>query len=76
MCAIGTKGLGNFHTRERRHYKTTNQMEDINGANSGSLKKGPETKRTNNPLNPVYQYPGRNELGNINDAFGKKNAVQ
>lgn len=31
-CAIGTKGLGNFHTRERRGYKNTNITSDIIGA--------------------------------------------
>jgi len=31
-CAIGTKGLGNFHTRERRAYKNTNNTADIFGA--------------------------------------------
>jgi hypothetical protein len=25
---------------------------------------------------PTYQYPGRNELTNMNDAFGKKDRVQ
>lgn len=31
-CAIGTKGLGNFHTRERRGYKNTNITSDVFGA--------------------------------------------
>lgn len=31
-CAIGTKGLGNFHTRTRRVYKNTNITSDIFGA--------------------------------------------
>ena len=35
------------------------------------------TKRSPlHPLDPVYQYPGRLELTNINDAFGKKDRVQ
>ena len=76
MCAIGTKGLGNFHTRDRRSYLHTNDIKDIGGAQSGSLKKGPMTKRQTHPLDPDYQMPGRNELSNINDAFGKKNQVQ
>jgi hypothetical protein len=75
-CAIGTKGLGNFHTRIRREYKNTNITSDIIGCYTGSLKKGPETVRQLHPLNPDYQMPGRNELSNVNDAFGKRNAVQ
>jgi len=35
------------------------------------LKKAPETIRATNPLDPDYQMPGRSELTNINDAFGK-----
>ena len=34
------------------------------------------TLRQTDPLNPDYQMPGRNELTNVNDAFGKRNAVQ
>ena len=70
-CKIGTKGLGNFHTRVRREYKQTNITSDIFGAHPGSLKKSPETIRQTHPLDPVYQFPGRTELTNINDAFGK-----
>lgn len=40
------------------------------------MKKGPETDRNTHPLDPNYQMPGRNELSNVNDAFGKRNAVQ
>ena len=42
-CASGTKGLGSFHDKERRSYKTTNATEDIYGACPGSLKKSPVT---------------------------------
>lgn len=31
---------------------------DIEKANSSSLKKGIETKRFTNPLMPTYQFPG------------------
>jgi hypothetical protein len=31
-CAIGTKRLGSFHTRQRKEYKNTNQISDIQGA--------------------------------------------
>jgi len=70
-CKIGTKGLGNFHSRVRREYKATNITSDIFGAHPGSLKKSPVTIRCTHPLDPDYQFPGRTELTNINDAFGK-----
>lgn len=53
-CAIGTKGLGNFHTRERRGYKKTNDISDIDNSMPGSLKKCPETTRNLHPLMPDY----------------------
>jgi len=31
-CSIGTKNHGNFHTRDRRGYKTTNITSDVIGA--------------------------------------------
>jgi len=31
-CTVGTKGLGNFHSRERRGFKNTNITADIFGA--------------------------------------------
>ena len=74
-CAIGTRGLGNFHDRTRRSYLKTNETADIFGAKPGSLKKGPTTTRSLHPLDPAYQMPGRSELTNMNDAFGKRNAV-
>jgi hypothetical protein len=75
-CASNTKGLGNFHSRERRAFLKTNTISDIFGACPGSLKRGPVTERCLHPLMPTYQYPGRNELTNMNDAFGKKDRVQ
>ena len=75
-CRIGTKGLGNFHTRERRAYRVTNEKNDIIGAQTDSLKKGITSTRATHPLDPDYQMPGRNELKNINDAFGEKNLNQ
>lgn len=74
-CAVGTKGLGNFHTRERRGFKNTNITSDIIGAQPSTLKKSPTTTRCTHPLMPDYQFPGRLELTNINDGFGKRNAV-
>ena len=75
-CAIGTKNHGSFHTRDRRGFKNTNITSDIHGAQPGTLKKSPDTKRQTHPLDPNYQMPGRMELTNINDCFGKRNAVQ
>ena len=74
-CKIGTKGLGNFHNRARRGYRVTNEKNDIIGAQPDSLKKCPQTKRNTHPLDPDYQFLGRTELKNINDAFGEKNLV-
>ena len=56
--------------------KQTNITSDIIGCQADSLKKAPTTIRCTHPLDPNYQMPGRNELSNINDAFGKRNAVQ
>lgn len=74
-CATATKGIGSFHTRERREFQTTNKTSDIVGCQPDSLKKAPVTLRQTHPLDPDYQFPGRNELTNINDAFGKRNAL-
>mmetsp|Transcript_9374 Transcript_9374/g.14265 ORF Transcript_9374/g.14265 Transcript_9374/m.14265 type:complete len:122 (+) Transcript_9374:652-1017(+) len=53
-CAVSTKGLGNFHSRERRGFKNTNITTDIVGAQPGSLKKSPDTQRRTHPLDPDY----------------------
>lgn len=53
-CRIGTKGLHNFHTRERRSYRVTNEKNDIIGAQPDSLKKCPQTLRNTHPLDPDY----------------------
>jgi hypothetical protein len=71
-CKIGTKRLGNFHSRERRQIRDITNNTDIYGSNAGSLRKGPNTIRSINPLMPNYQFPGRNELVNVNDAYGKQ----
>ena len=46
------------------------------GAQSDTLKKSPVTERHLHPLMPDYQFPGRLELKNMNDAFGQANSVQ
>jgi hypothetical protein len=71
-CRIGTKRLGNFHSRERRQIREIANNTDIYGSNAGSLRKGPNTIRSINPLMPNYQFPGRTELINVNDAYGKQ----
>ena len=49
----GTKGLGVFEVNhERKEFRNTMNIEDIEGAKVGSLKKCPPTKRCYNPLNP------------------------
>ena len=63
-CKTTTKGLGSFHTRERREYKKTNITSDINGAQPDTLKKSPETTRRTHPLMPDYQMPGRLDIAN------------
>lgn len=67
-----TKGLGAFHeTNTRKEFRQTNRNDDIPGAQAGSLKKSPQTKRNTNPLNPSYEDPGHKDLGSTqNDMFG------
>lgn len=59
-----TKGLGVFaENHERKDMRQINRIDDIEGAQAGSLKKGTTTKRTTNPLDPTYDIPGAKELG-------------
>ena len=46
-------------------------IDDINGAKSGSLKKSPATKRCYNPLNPQYDYIGAKELVDNQNQFSQ-----
>jgi len=41
----------------------TNNTADVPGAQTGTLRKCPSTKRQVNPLNPTYTLPGESELG-------------
>jgi len=67
LGAFGGEGL------QRSTFGRTNNLEDIDGAFSGSLKKSPPTKRNVNPLNPNYQIPGNSELSDFSNPFsGKK----
>jgi hypothetical protein len=65
----GTKGLGVFAGHRRTHFTKTNNIHDIAGSTVGSLKKGVNTNRISNPLNPDYVIPGQTEYNN-NNAFG------
>ena len=48
-----TKGLGVFAVNhQRKEFRNSLDIKDIDGAHSGSLKKCPQTKRCYNPLNP------------------------
>jgi hypothetical protein len=54
-----TKGAGVFaENHERKEYREINRTDDIEGARAGSLRKGPNTKRVSNPLDPTYEIPG------------------
>ena len=64
--------LGNFHSRTRRAPPKTNDLTDIEGAQVNTLKTYIDTVRCTHPLMPDYQIPGRLELNNVYDAFGKK----
>lgn len=45
-------------------------LSDIEGAKTGSLKKGIISNRTTNPLNPTYIQPGNLELEKNNNPYG------
>lgn len=68
-----TKGLGVFAYHQRKEFKKTNQIDDIAGSTVGSLRKGVNTKRISNPLNPDYAIPGATEYKE-NNAFGAAGA--
>lgn len=43
--AVGSKRLGNFHSRERQHFRDTNNIGEIEGAQSSTIKRGVSSKR-------------------------------
>lgn len=54
-----SKGLGVFAENHlRKDYREINRTDDIEGAQSGSLRKGVKTNRISNPLDPSYTIPG------------------
>ena len=48
---------------------TNLDTKNVFGAQSGTLLKGPKTKRSGNPLDGNYQYPGWSELTDANNPY-------
>lgn len=74
-----TKGLGIFASVKRREdIKNSMDLKDVEGAQVGSLKKGPVTKRCTNPLMMDYKFPGHDQLDDRNNPFSfhKKEAME
>ena len=71
-ATAGSKGLGVFaEVHIRKDVRPINKTDDIEGAQSGSLKKGTTTTRNTSPLDPVYQMPGHSELLDACSAYSK-----
>ncbi|CAD8168322.1 unnamed protein product [Paramecium octaurelia] len=51
-----------LRSSDRKDYRQINNIQDIEGVQAGSLKKGIVSKRYTNPLMPAYQMPGNVEL--------------
>jgi hypothetical protein len=50
-----SKRLGIFaEYHKRREVRGINRTDDIDGAQAGSLKRGTQSKRATNPLDPTY----------------------
>jgi hypothetical protein len=64
--AAGSKNRINKFSGQNYNLRT----DDFRGASCNSLKKGIETKRQTNPLNPNYILPGQKELGSNNNPYG------
>lgn len=47
--------------KDRREFRTPNQVADIEGAQAGTLRKGVNSIRTTNPLDPSYSLPGNSD---------------
>ncbi|CDW75394.1 UNKNOWN [Stylonychia lemnae] len=69
--AVGSKRLGNFHSKERKHFRDTNNIGEIEGAQASTIKRGVSSQRQTNPLNPTYKMPGHSEMG-IQNPYGNK----
>ncbi len=55
---ISILNLTNFSKKFRRCYKNTTKVDDVPGAQAGTLNKGLHTKRHTNPLTPAYKFLG------------------
>ena len=61
-----TTRLGNFQNTQRRdQVRQPHNNEDIVGSTVGTLRKAMQTNRMSNPLQPVYQIPGRDEPSSL-----------
>lgn len=60
-AAASTKGNPVIINKSRREFRITNKVDDVEGAFSGSLKKGIVTRRHLNPVDPTYLMPGNKE---------------
>lgn len=60
-AVASTKGNKAIISKTRRDFRIINKVEDVGGAQVGTLKKGIVTKRCTNPNVPVYIYPGHTE---------------
>lgn len=58
----GTKGLGVFATKARQTFHNTVTTMDIKGAQAGTIKNGPLSKRMTNPITPDYPILGAKEM--------------
>ena len=71
-ATASSKGLGVFaEVHQRRGVRGINKTDDIDGAQAGSLKRGTNTKRFTNPLDPNYQLLGHTELVDPSNAFSR-----
>ena len=69
-ATAGSKGMGVFaQYHQRKETREINKTDDIFGAQTGSLKKAPQTKRHLNPLDPQYSMPGDKELLDTKNVF-------
>jgi hypothetical protein len=62
--------------KDRKEFRAPNQIADIEGAQAGTLKKGVNSVRTTNPLDPSYSLPGNSEEALVEAAKGVVNAAK
>lgn len=76
----GTKTIGAFTHYKRRaeQVRKVGNNDDVFGSKCGSLRKGIETKRALNPLQPAYRLPGEGAnpgKTEINDPYGNRKSA-